>query len=68
MRTQVNLAAMALFGWLASSGQLTTPLAQDKVANPVAAPATGGTPSVLPRPDFHFSGNVGRTILNSDAP
>jgi arylsulfatase A-like enzyme len=24
------------------------------------------TPSVLPRPDFHFPGNVGRTILESD--
>jgi arylsulfatase A-like enzyme len=24
------------------------------------------TPSVLPRPDFHFSGNVGRTFLDSD--
>jgi arylsulfatase len=27
-----------------------------------------GTPSVLPRPDFHFPGNVGRTILDSDKP
>ena len=27
-----------------------------------------GTPSILPRPDFHFSGNVGRTYLESDAP
>src|SRR5262249_55391744 len=26
------------------------------------------TPSVLPRPDFHFPGNVGRTYLDSDAP
>jgi arylsulfatase A-like enzyme len=25
------------------------------------------TPSVLPRPDFHFPGNVGRTYLDSDA-
>ena len=25
-----------------------------------------GTPLVLPRPDFHFSGNVGRTYLDSD--
>lgn len=24
------------------------------------------TPSVLPRPDFHFPGNVGRTYLDSD--
>jgi arylsulfatase A-like enzyme len=27
-----------------------------------------GTPLVLPRPDFHFSGNVGRTYLDSDKP
>ena len=26
------------------------------------------TPGVLPRPDFHFPGNVGRTILDSDPP
>ncbi len=26
------------------------------------------TPDVLPRPDFHFPGNVGRTILDSDPP
>jgi arylsulfatase len=25
-----------------------------------------GTPSILPRPDFHFSGSVGRTYLDSD--
>jgi arylsulfatase len=25
-----------------------------------------GTPTVLPRPDFHFSGQVGRTFLESD--
>jgi arylsulfatase len=25
-----------------------------------------GTPSVLPRPDFHFSGSVGRTYADSD--
>src|SRR5215475_945890 len=33
------------------------------------APAeTGGTPNTLPRPDYHFSGNVGRTYLESDKP
>src|SRR5262245_36346736 len=25
-----------------------------------------GTPSVLPRPDFHFPGEIGRTYLESD--
>ena len=27
-----------------------------------------GTPSILPRPDFHFSGEVGRTYADSDPP
>jgi Arylsulfatase A and related enzymes len=27
-----------------------------------------GTPLVLPRPDYHFSGNVGRTYLDSAKP
>lgn len=27
-----------------------------------------GTPLMLPRPDFHFPGNVGRTYLDSDKP
>ena len=30
--------------------------------------ATAGTPLVLPRPDYHFSGNVGRTYLDSAKP
>src|SRR6516225_5920196 len=29
------------------------------------SPATG-TPSILPRADFHFPGEVGRTFLDSD--
>ncbi len=37
-------------------------------ASKPAAAAQPGTPSVLPRPDFHFPGNVGRTILDSDPP
>src|SRR5262245_44379847 len=28
--------------------------------------AMSGTPGILPRPDFHFSGSVGRTYLDSD--
>ena len=27
-----------------------------------------GTPQILPRPDSHFDGNVGRTYLESDTP
>jgi arylsulfatase len=61
------LAAGALLGWLAASGRLTTVFAQDQKAEPTPAQA-GGTPSVLPRPDFHFPGNVGRTFLDSDPP
>src|SRR5215510_8380357 len=33
-----------------------------------SATASPGTPSVLPRPDFHFPGNVGRTYQDSDSP
>jgi arylsulfatase A-like enzyme len=33
-------------------------------ADPVAS--TQATPNVLPRPDFHFSGEIGRTYLDSD--
>jgi arylsulfatase len=45
---------------------LQTIRAQEK---PKATPAeVPGTPSVLPRPDFHFPGNVGRTFQDSDPP
>jgi len=43
-------------------GSPTEALAQDRTA----VSASGGTPTVLPRPDFHFPGNVGRTFLDSD--
>src|SRR5262249_147484 len=62
------LAAGAFLGWLTASGRLDTAVAQEKKANHADPPANGGTPSVLPRPDFHFPGNVGRTILDSDKP
>ena len=39
---------------------LNTAFAQEK------KPVTQGTPTVLPRPDFHFQGNVGRTYKDSD--
>src|SRR5262245_1146813 len=31
-----------------------------------AEPGATGTPSVLPRPDFHFPGTIGRTYADSD--
>ena len=45
-------------------------LAQEKAKSDAAPPVTPspGTPSVLPRPDFHFPGKVGRTYLDSDPP
>jgi arylsulfatase len=36
-------------------------------AQPISSPKpVAGTPNVLPRPDFHFTGEVGRTYLDSD--
>ena len=72
MRTRTTLAAAALLavgallGWLTASGRPATALAQGKSKADV--PSNSGTPSVLPRPDFHFPGNVGRTYLDSDPP
>lgn len=34
----------------------------------VTAQEPASTPLTLPRPDYHFNGNVGRTYLESDAP
>lgn len=37
-----------------------------RAAENVSPAPTPGTPSVLPRPDFRFTGNVGRTYRDSD--
>jgi arylsulfatase A-like enzyme len=50
-------------GWLAASGRLAEAFAQQPKADSVAET---NTPTVLPRPDFHFKGSVGRTYLDSD--
>lgn len=60
------IALATLFGWSATYGGLAKVFAQDK-PKAEGAPSTE-TPSTLPRPDFHFPGNVGRTILDSDPP
>ncbi len=52
-----TLATLVLF-----SAPAIPALAQNQTFPPA------NTPSVLPRPDFHFPGNVGRTYLDSDAP
>src|SRR5262245_43388231 len=51
-----KLASLALSLALAGSTVLA---AQDRIP-------PSGTPSVLPRPDFRFPGNVGRTFLDPD--
>src|SRR5437016_1988440 len=52
LRSALSHAVALLLTWSAGSA-----MAQDK---------GGGTPEVLPRPDSHFSGSVGRTYLDSD--
>jgi arylsulfatase len=59
------LAIVGLLGWLGGSGGLAVALAQEGNTD---RPPAGGTPSVLPRPDFHFPVNVRRTDLDSDPP
>jgi hypothetical protein len=56
---RTTLTALA-FIWALASPALAQD--QDKAFPPA------NTPSVLPRPDFHFPGNVGRTYLDSDPP
>lgn len=59
---KTKLAFLALAGLVAPMF-----LAQTVTAVENAAPApTPGTPSVLPPPDFHFPGNIGRTYRDSD--
>jgi arylsulfatase A-like enzyme len=64
---QGRIAACAMLGCLMASGSLAEALAQNKESDG-SFPATIGTPTVLPRPDFRFPGNIGRTILDSDLP
>ena len=60
MRTKLAFLALAV---LAAPMFLTQAAAG---AENIAPAQTPGTPSVLPRPDFHFLGNVGRTYRDSD--
>jgi arylsulfatase len=43
-------------------------LSSQAVAQQAVPPEPAGTPEVLPRPDYRFEGNVGRTYLESDQP
>jgi arylsulfatase len=66
--TAALIAAGAFLGWLASAERPPQVYAEDKKAGAAPTPTSGGTPTVLPRLDFHFSGSVGRTFLDSDKP
>src|SRR5580765_9124706 len=65
MRAYVSAAVLGILGAslasLAASGGSNAATA---TAATTARP--GDTPSVLPRPDFHFPGSVGRTYADSD--
>jgi hypothetical protein len=58
------LAVAGMFGWLAAFGQMSVLFAQ----SPKAELQSGGTPKLLPRPDFEFKGKVGKTFKDSDPP
>src|SRR5215813_5620654 len=67
MRTRITYIAVVLLAAVLLCGGRTPPgLAQEQPRATTPPPAA--TPSVLPRPDFHFPGNVGRTYLDSDPP
>ena len=48
---------------LASMAALSAPLAMAQTAP--GTPGGGQTPSVLPYPDFHFTGKIGETFQDS---
>jgi Sulfatase len=47
---------------------LAIALSYCNIAQSQTTAASPNTPSVLPRPDFHFPGNIGRTYQDSDPP
>jgi arylsulfatase A-like enzyme len=57
MKTTITVVALVALAFMASHAT-----AQGQTTN------AAGTPLVLPRPDYHFSGNVGRTYLDSAKP
>jgi arylsulfatase len=70
----LNAMVLSVLGLMASGCALGSAEAKGPGQEPASntaeasARATGQTPSVLPRPDFHFAGKVGRTFLDSDPP
>lgn len=68
LRRRMAIAGLLMGGsviaWLTTSGDLRTVLAQSGKTDP----PSGGTPTVLPRPDFEFKGRIGKTYKDSDPP
>ena len=67
-RPVMKLITLSFSSFVVALGALSCEsaiLAQEVVPAPTKS---AGTPQILPRPDFHFDGNVGRTYLESDTP
>jgi arylsulfatase len=64
MPTPMPIVALMTLVLALGSGSVDPSRAEDAAAPETAA--ASGTPKVLPRPDFHFPGNVGRTYKDSD--
>ncbi|HTS43031.1 MAG TPA: arylsulfatase [Puia sp.] len=60
MKKIIRWTGLVLLGWL-----FTLNIAKAQNKSDTISP---GTPIVLPRPDFHFPGEVGRTYLESSPP
>src|SRR5262245_17369903 len=63
MKTKLTLSSLALGLAISVAQVFVAPSARAADASPFPAPST---PSVLPQPDFHFPGSVGRTYADSD--
>src|SRR6516225_843871 len=59
MKKLIRSAAFIFFSWMAITNSA-------KAQQNTTSPTPAATPSVLPRPDFHFPGHIGRTYLESD--
>jgi arylsulfatase A-like enzyme len=73
-RRSILLGSTSLAAASALGSGASTAVAQARLGPAPAAQSqdkafpAGSTPNVLPRPDFHYPGNVGRTYLDSDPP
>jgi hypothetical protein len=65
LTTAAVLAAGALLGWLAASGQLV-PWAHAEEKQPASGKGGAGLSPILPPPDAPFDGIIGRTYKDSN--